>query len=316
MNVLNCVGLTKRYGRKPVLENLSLTLASGRVLGLLGPNGAGKSTLLKLITGLIWPSVGYVEIGGHNVHTDHGPALRQLGAIIEWPNFLPDLTARQNLAILSGGHGESYRRRLQEITGFVNIDYALDAKVRTFSTGMKQRLGIALALLPDSEFVILDEPTNGLDPAGIVEIRQIIRAFNREYGTTVIVSSHLLGEIEQICDDIAILQHGRLIAHGELHELLRQAAELEIGCDRPEEAAAMLRQAATERFPELAAVEIDAEGILLVRLQGDAEALAAQLNGFLVGSGFAVRRLALRHYSLEDYFLAEIDRNGGAPCCE
>ncbi len=315
---LECVELTKYYGRTPVLDKLSLELAPGRVLGLLGPNGAGKSTLIKLMTGLLWPSSGRVLIDGCDVHGDHARALAQVGAVIEYPNFLPDLSGRRNLEILSGGHGEKYRDRLAEITELVNIDYALDGKVRTFSTGMKQRLGIALALLPDSRFVILDEPTNGLDPAGIVEIRRIIREFNARYGTTVIVSSHLLGEIEQICDEVAILQHGRLIAHGELAKLLRRTAELEIRLDRPAEALAWLKTPDLECAGLIEKARLDAEGTLLVTPRGEPDELAVKLNRLLVARNFAVREFGRRHYSLEDYFLSELglDGKGDSSCGE
>ena len=206
--LIQTFSVTKRYGRKTVLEDVSFGLDTGEVVGLIGPNGAGKSTLIKLISGLIYPTSGKVMVNGYDVHSQHKIAFRNFGAIIEWPSFYADLTARQNLDLLSGGSGAAYQERLKDVISLVGMERHLNSKVNTFSTGMKQRLGIALALLPDSRVIILDEPTNGLDPGGIVEIREIIREFNRRYGTTVLVSSHLLGEIEQICDKIALIADG------------------------------------------------------------------------------------------------------------
>ncbi|MEI3001148.1 MAG: ABC transporter ATP-binding protein [Victivallis sp.] len=196
---VECFCLTKRYGRRVVLDDVSLEINDGGVTGLIGPNGAGKSTLIKLITGLIWPTEGFVLVDGFDAHREHTKAMRRIGAVIEWPAFIPDLSARANLDIFSGGHGRAYREKRAEILRFMELESVLDRKVGSFSTGMRQRLGITLALLPDSEFIILDEPTNGLDPAGIVEIRQIIREYNRQFGVSVMVSSHLLSEVEQIC---------------------------------------------------------------------------------------------------------------------
>ena len=209
---VECFCLTKRYGRKTALEDVSLEINDGGVTGLIGPNGAGKSTLIKLITGLIWPTEGFVLVDGYDAHREHVKAMRRIGAIIEWPSFIPDLTAGMNLDLFSGGHGKQYRAKRNEILRFMELESVLDRKVGAFSTGMKQRLGITLALLPDSEFIILDEPTNGLDPAGIVEIRQIIREYNRRFGVSVMVSSHLLSEVEQICDNLILIDDGKLKA--------------------------------------------------------------------------------------------------------
>ena len=216
---VECFCLTKRYGRRVVLDDVSLEINDGGVTGLIGPNGAGKSTLIKLITGLIWPTEGFVLVDGFDAHREHTKAMRRIGAVIEWPAFIPDLSARANLDIFSGGHGRAYREKRAEILRFMELESVLDRKVGSFSTGMRQRLGITLALLPDSEFIILDEPTNGLDPAGIVEIRQIIREYNRQFGVSVMVSSHLLSEVEQICDRILIMDHGRHLALGTAEEL-------------------------------------------------------------------------------------------------
>lgn len=296
--ILRCERLGKRYGRRAVLADVSLEVRQGEVLGLLGPNGAGKSTLIKLMTGLIWPTSGRVLVHGHDVHGEHAQAMARLGAIIEWPAFLPELTARQNLAMLSGGYGADYRRRQEEIVALVGMTAHLDRRVSTYSTGMKQRLGIALALLPDSELVILDEPTNGLDPNGMVEMRELIRKFNRELGVTVLVSSHLLGEIEQICHRVAILHQGRLRCCESLEQLLaRRASGWQLRCDAPAAAVERLRAAGRE-----AAVADDGA----VWLEGCDAAGAAAANRLLNEAGFQVWHLACRQPTLEEFFLSEV----------
>lgn len=292
---VECFCLTKRYGRKVALEDVSLEINDGGVTGLIGPNGAGKSTLIKLITGLIWPTEGFVLVDGYDAHREHVKAMRRIGAVIEWPSFIPDLSAGKNLDIFSGGHGKKYRAKRDEILRFMELDSVLDRKVGAFSTGMKQRLGITLALLPDSEFIILDEPTNGLDPAGIVEIRQIIREYNRRFGVSVMVSSHLLSEVEQICDNLILIDRGKLKAWGGIRELLCERPRLRIRVDRPAAAAELLRGRDT------VVVEISADEIFI---EIEAEQ-AGGVNRTLVEAGFSVSHLAVERQTLESFFLQE-----------
>lgn len=299
--ILCCENLGKRYGRQEVLSGINLEVQRGEVLGLLGPNGAGKSTLIKLITGLIWPSSGRVSVHGYDVHSEHRQAMGRLGAIIEWPAFIPELTARHNLAMLSGGHGAAYRQKMADICATVGMIPHLDRRVGTFSTGMKQRLGIALALLPDSDLVILDEPTNGLDPSGIVEIRELIRTFNRDLGVTVLVSSHLLGEVEQVCHRVAILHRGHLLCCESLDVLLgRQSGGWLIQCDNP--------TAALERLHVAGWDAVDnANGGILIR--GCAAEGAAAANRLLNEAGFKVWHLARQQPTLEEFFLNEVQKS-------
>ncbi len=303
--IIETFDLSKRFGAKQALKDVSLGVEPGDVLGLIGPNGAGKSTLIKLITGLIWPTEGYVTVGGFDVHREHTQAMRRLGAIIEWPSFHPDLTARQNLRIFSDGHGSEYEAKMLEMTKLVEMDRNLDRKVGTFSTGMKQRLGIALAMLPDSEVVILDEPTNGLDPGGIVEIRQIIREFNRRFGITVLVSSHLLGEIEQICDKVALIANGRLIASGTLSGLLTERPKLKLRVERVPQAAEALMYAF--RHGELPALSLkEHDGFLWLENEHGAALPASEVNAFLLRAGFAVSHLSVEQQDLEKFFLEQV----------
>lgn len=244
---IECKSLTKFYGRKKALQDISVKISDHKVTGLLGPNGAGKSTLIKLMTGLLYPDQGSVSIDNYDVHGEHKKAMAHLGAIIEYPNFYADLSARRNLAILSGGHGKAYEDKVAVVTEFLNIKDVLDRKAGTFSTGMKQRLGIALALLPDSRYIILDEPANGLDPAGIAEIRKLIKEYNRQFGITVLVSSHLLCEMEMICDEVILLVNGQLKAAGNLKDLLSRQNYAAIQVDRMSALEDFLRKAWTEK---------------------------------------------------------------------
>ncbi len=298
---VECFCLAKRYGKKTALDDVSLEINDGGVTGLIGPNGAGKSTLIKLITGLVWPTEGFVLVDGFDAHREHARAMRRIGAIIEWPAFLDDLTAAQNLNLFSDGHGKAYRQKRAEILRFMELEPVLDRKVGAFSTGMRQRLGITLALLPDSEFIILDEPTNGLDPAGIVEIRQIIREYNRRFGVSVLVSSHLLSEVEQICDQVILIDQGKLKAWGAIGELLAETPELLFKVDQPARAAAALRQLLDGNGLPEAAVATECDRVI-VTLPEDQ---AAPLNRFLIEADFAVSRVEVRRQTLESFFLKE-----------
>lgn len=289
--LVECTGLKKCYGTKQALAGIDLSVAEGDVLGLLGPNGAGKSTLIKLMTGLIWPTDGSVSIHGHDVHSEHARALEQVGAIIEWPTFIPYLTARQNLAILTGGHGADFEGRMKEVMDFVEMTPNLDNRVERFSTGMRQRLGIALALLPQSRFVILDEPTNGLDPNGIAEVRQILKDSNKRFGTTILLCSHLLQEVEQVCDKVAILHNGEIAAQGTLESFLSDHGLLRIVATPKETAVQVLEELQIETREE--------EGSLLATTPADQ---AAEINAALVRGGCAVSHISHQRRSLADAF--------------
>jgi ABC-2 type transport system ATP-binding protein len=301
--MLQCNGLTKIYQGRRAVDNITFEMRSGRVLGLVGPNGAGKSTLLKMVTGLIWPSAGNVTIDGHDVHQNQRQALANVGAIIEWPAFYPDLSARRNLQILSGGHGPDYEKRLAEIIRMVNLEGRLKDKVGRYSTGMKQRLGIALALLPDSRFIILDEPTNGLDPLGLLEIRRIIREYNRLFGTTILVTTHLLSEIEQVADDIAVINHGRLIAFGDIDELLAGDNLLKIVVS---DSAAAIRLLENAGLPIEKIHDTGDEGLHIKITDCDC---IGDINERLVRNGIRVSCLNPVRKTLESFFLENTEEN-------
>ena len=297
--ILQCENLHKTFGHVKAVQGISLNVARGNILGIIGPNGAGKSSLIKMMTGLVWPDNGHVRINGCDVHREHTKAMRKTGAIIEWPSFFPYLSARQNLNMLTGCHLKKHQERFDEIIAFTGLEKRLDDKVGTFSTGMKQRLGIALAMLPDSEFIILDEPTNGLDPAGIIEIRSIVREYNRRFGTTIIITSHLLNEIEQVCHDIAIINQGRIIAAGGIEELLHARKVLSIICSDPEAAIRELQTAAAaQRLPINDIFTLNHE--LHIEIATDC---AAEINRFLHELGIGVSHLSLHRKTLEDFFM-------------
>jgi len=299
---VECFCVTKRYGAKLALDDVSLEISDGGVTGLIGPNGAGKSTLIKIITGLVWPTEGFVLVDGFDAHREHVKAMRRIGAIIEWPSFIEDLSVRHNLDLFSGGHGPAYEKRRMEILKFMELDTQLDRKVRSFSTGMRQRLGITLALLPDSEFIILDEPTNGLDPAGIVEIRQIVREYNRRFGVSVLVSSHLLGEVEQLCDRLILIDRGRVKAWGSITELLGDQTRTLVKLDRPEIGRDVLARAMASGGLPQAAMELLPENRLRIALPPEA---APEVNRVLVAAGLAVSELTHERVTLEHFFFAE-----------
>ncbi|WP_034551923.1 ABC transporter ATP-binding protein [Carnobacterium funditum] len=210
--------LEKVIGKKKIINDLSLNIKKGEVFGLLGPNGAGKTTTIRMIVGLIDITSGSVKICGHDVQKNHKEALENIGAIVENPEMYPFLSGLENLKYFSRMHQNISKEKIDNLVEFVNLKSRINDKVKTYSLGMRQRLGIAQSLLNDPKVLILDEPTNGLDPAGIKELRQYIQTLAHEKDVTVIVSSHLLSEIELMCDRVAIIKEGELIAIEDLKE--------------------------------------------------------------------------------------------------
>jgi len=218
--------LTKVIGRRTIVDSVSFALQPGEVFGFLGPNGAGKTTTIRMLVGLIRPTAGSVTISGFDVRRQFESAMRNVGCIVENPDLYRFLTGRENLehfARMLGAASEEIGR----VAGLVSLAHRLDQKVGTYSLGMRQRLGIAQALLGDPRVLILDEPANGLDPAGIREIRELLRRLARDRGMSVFVSSHLLAEIELMCDRVAIIHHGRILREGSVRELISSQREME-----------------------------------------------------------------------------------------
>ena len=218
MNAITAEGLTKRYGNRAAVDDVTFSVEQGEIVGFLGPNGAGKTTTLRMLAGLVRPSSGTCSVLGRAVP---GPTLLEVGTMIEEPSFYPYLTGRSNLQHAALLHGDVPEERIEESLAFVHMQDAADKKVKAYSQGMRQRLALARALLWRPKVLLLDEPTNGLDPAGIAEVREALRSV-AETGATVLVSSHILAEIEKLVDRILAIDKGVLRFDGPLHGLLEQ----------------------------------------------------------------------------------------------
>lgn len=223
--LLETTDLTKRFRDKTVVDRLSLCVRRGDIYGFLGPNGAGKSITIRMITGLVRPSGGSVSLMGSDIST-HRQALECVGALVETPSFYKYLTARENLRILGTMSGSIDNSTIDRTLQTVGLSDFSERKVGTFSHGMKQRLGIGQAILSAPEFLILDEPMNGLDPQGMKDVRDLLLRLSTEVGVTVFLSSHLLHEVEQVCTRVGIINHGRLVAEGSVKELLTSESEI------------------------------------------------------------------------------------------
>lgn len=208
--VLQTIGLTKQYGTQFAVNDLNMNVEQGKIYGLLGRNGAGKTTTIRMVTGLLQPTSGNILLFGEKMKTPTRQCFSRIGALIESPAFYENLTAKENLKIIADLRGTQSKNSIEEALKLVNLEKETKKKVKQFSLGMKQRLGIAMALMHNPEFIILDEPTNGLDPIGIQQIRLLIKKLSSENGATVLISSHILSEIEQMADKVGIIDKGVL----------------------------------------------------------------------------------------------------------
>jgi ABC-type multidrug transport system ATPase subunit len=296
--------LIRRFGDLTAVDALGLQVPRGSVYGFLGPNGAGKTTTIRMLLGLIRPHDGEVRLFDEVLFQNRMALLRRVGALVESPSLYPNLTGRENLEVtrrLIGARNEQVNRGLR----IVRLEEAADRRVQHYSTGMRQRLGLALALLAEPELLILDEPTNGLDPAGIHEMRDLVVRLPREHGITVFLSSHLLNEVEQVATHIGIIHKGRMLFQGTRDGLQSQLGEhVSLGVNQPEEAQRLLSQ-------EGWTVKDDGDGRLLVTVSGRSE--ASKINAQLVRGGVSVFHLSLERLSLEKVFLrlTEGETTGG-----
>jgi ABC-2 type transport system ATP-binding protein len=295
-NVVETSGLTKRFGERTVVREVELRVPRGSAFGYLGPNGAGKTTLIRMLLGLTPATAGSMSLLGLPVPERRAEALARVGAIVEEPRFHPHLTGRENLRIVAAARGRDAAARIEPSLEQVGLTARADDRVRTFSLGMKQRLGIARCLLADPELLILDEPMNGLDPAGILEFRGFVHRFVAE-GRTIVLSSHLLDEIEKTCDYVAIVDQGTIVAQGSIEELRgADGTTVLVEVDEPGRAQTLLAA-----NPEVERIVSDGNE-LRVSLRSNADVVPA-LNRSLVKGGFAVRRLEPQQASLEQRFL-------------
>ena len=301
--------MTKRYGGTAAVDDLSLSIDQGLLYGFLGPNGAGKTTTIRMVLGLIFPTDGSVEVLGQPVVLPRGaapPVLRRVGALIEEPGFWKYLSGERNLvAFARAGRDASDRdarlARVGDVLRLVDLWDARSKKVKAYSQGMRQRLGIAQALLGEPDVLVLDEPTNGLDPQGMREMRMLLRRLADD-GTTIFVSSHLLSEVEAMCDRVGVLAHGRLVAEGPPGQLRSGADVVRIEVDDVPAATRLLRDLAGAAVVDGAASD---GRTLRVRL-GESLTPAA-MNRTLVSGGVAVSALIPEHASLEEVFLSLVE---------
>ena len=287
-------GLSKAYGKRLAVDRLDLEVDRGELFGFLGPNGAGKTTTIRMSLGLIAPTSGSVEILGLDVRKHRTEILPRVGALVESPALYSYLSGRDNLRAVGDLLGGATEKRIDEVLEIVQLKGRDRDKVRTYSMGMKQRLGLALALLNDPDLLILDEPANGLDPAGIVEMRDLLRSLAAA-GKTVFISSHVLSEVEQICTRVAIINHGRLVRVAPVAELLKGGGDFEVTVDSPAEVVVMLHK---QEWGGEARVE---GGLVITRAPEDK---GRNLISFLVQNGHTPDAVCSRRKDLEDIFLS------------
>jgi ABC-2 type transport system ATP-binding protein len=299
-------GLTKRFGSNVAVNDVELLVPQGSAFGYLGPNGAGKTTLMRTLLGLTRANAGTMSLLGIPVPAERRAALARVGAIVDEARFHAHLTGRENLRLLAAARGGEAGSRIAPSLTRVGLAGRADDKVASYSMGMRQRLGVAACLLGDPELLILDEPMNGLDPAGMHEMRTMIQTLVDE-GRTVMLSSHLLDEVERTCDAVAIVDHGRVIRQGPIDELIRGAGTtvVRVDCSDPPAAARVIEQAG------IAAGTTVAEAGLTVTLPAGASREAvAEINRRLVLDGISVYGLQEVRESLEDWFLSVTSRLG------
>ncbi len=298
-------GLTKRFGDNVAVNGVDLRVPRGCAFGYLGPNGAGKTTLIRVLLGLTRADAGTMSMLGHEVPRHRDRALARVGAIVDEPRFHGHLTGRQNLEILAAAREPAARARIAASLDRVGMTQRADDRVSKYSMGMRQRLGVAACLLGDPQLLILDEPMNGLDPAGMLEMRDMIKSLVDE-GRTVMLSSHLLDEVERTCDAVAIVDRGNVIRQGPIAELLAGSdVEVHVVCSSPARAQAVLVAA-------LAGSRVDVEGdVLTVHLPaGTGRDVIAEINRQLVHDGIDVYHLQQIQVSLESWFLSVTSRLG------
>ena len=299
-------GLSKRFGPTVAVDDVELLVPRGSAFGYLGPNGAGKTTLIRTLLGLTRTNAGTMSLLGTPVPAERATALARVGAIVDEPRFHPHLTGRDNLRLLAAARGGDADQRIAPSLARVGLTERAGDKVAAYSMGMRQRLGVAACLLADPELLILDEPMNGLDPAGMHEMRAMIASLAGE-GRTVVLSSHLLDEVQRTCDAVAIVDHGRVIRQGSIDELIRGAgaAVVQVDCAEPARAAQLIDQAGIA-----AGTALTHTGLTVTLPAGASRQVVADLNRRLVRAEIDVYGLREVQASLEDWFLSVTSRLG------
>ncbi|WP_437132108.1 ABC transporter ATP-binding protein [Bacillus atrophaeus] len=297
---VNINGLTKTFQGKEVVSNVNMHIRKGEIYGFLGPNGAGKTTVMKMLTSLVKPTGGEIEILGHKLTNTSYKVLGRIGSMIEYPIFYEKLTAQENLELHCEYMGYHDKNSIQEVLGMVNLKNIEDKAVKTFSLGMKQRLGIARAIITKPELLILDEPINGLDPVGIKEIRHLFQVLSKEYGMTLLISSHMLSEIEQIADTIGVIRDGRLLEEVSMDKIRGQNTEyIELVTTNRTKACFVLEN-------ELGIANFKILNEKTVRIY-DSDSSQAAISKALILNDIDIESINKKYTSLEDYFLSLIN---------
>jgi len=298
--ILRTENLSKSYKKRKAVDSLNLEVYRGDVFGFLGPNGAGKSTTIRMLFSLIFPDEGKIELFGKSLKHERKQALMQVGGVVEKSDFYLYLSGFKNLELLNSMSGKKDKKRIMEVLDMVGLKERANDKVKTYSHGMKQRLGIAQSLVSNPQLVILDEPTNGLDPQGMKEIRDLIRELSSSQNMTVFISSHLLHEIEQIATRMAIINQGKLIAQGNVKELLNtEESKYFFKVSDTEKALNLLK----EKNPGIE-TSIHTDGFECM-LKND---MAPEINKILVSNNIDVSAIIPKR-TLEEYFLSVTDNN-------
>lgn len=293
-DIMETVGLQKSYRGKLVVDDVSIHIPKGSIYGFVGPNGAGKSTVMKMILNLIYPESGEVRLFGEKV-TDHSYEIfKRVGSIIENPYFYEKMTARQNLQLHCEYMGFPNKERIDEVLQMVHLQNVEEKQIRHYSLGMKQRLAIARAILTHPEFLMLDEPINALDPEGIREMRNLFLRLNREEGTTIFISSHILSEVDLLADRIGVIRNGKLLTEVPIEEIhKRQTEYISLQVDDVARAAALLEAMEIQNF--------SVTDSAFIRIY-DTDISGKTLSKTLVENGVGVESLGRRQDTLEDYF--------------
>lgn len=294
--ILKTTNLTKTFKDKNVVSNVNMNIKKGEIYGFLGPNGAGKTTIMKLITNLVKPTEGEIEIFGEKLTNTSYEVLKRMGTIIEYPVFYDKVTGRDNLELHCEYMGYHNKEAIDKALDLVDLKDIENKAVKDYSLGMKQRLGIARAILTKPELLILDEPINGLDPIGIKDMRNLLRMLNKEYGMTILISSHILSEIEQIADTIAVINNGRLVEEVSMEEIRGEKSEyIEIVTKDCSKAAFVLEN-------NLNITNIRVEENTLIRIY-DLRLSQNDISKVLILNDVSIEAINKKNNSLEDHFL-------------
>jgi ABC-type multidrug transport system ATPase subunit len=292
--VINTVGLSKFFGKRKIIDNVGLCVEEGDIYGFLGANGSGKTTTIRMLLGLIHPDEGQIFLNGHDIRNQFCKAIAEVGAIVENPSFYNFLSGYENLKLMASYYPQIDNNRIEKVLEMVKLKDRSKDKFKTYSLGMKQRLGIASAILINPKLVILDEPTNGLDPQGMKDIKEIITTLADRYGITFFISSHLLHDVEQICTKVGILKDGQLIAQGNVSDLLNMSEEVvEITTAEKSKVESVLMNM---RFVK--SVKVNENGLIVKLDKGN----SYKLNQLLIENGIVVNLKNLQNNTLEKLF--------------